>query len=203
MNYAMQNLKKDEKIIIQAKFSKWALIGSVVRSILFIVLAIVIKNIMPWLAKTIVPEGEDASYPKSLDTMFGVISGVLWVLAILTFFLKLISLTSGSLAVTNRRVIGKFGVLAVNATDIPINKVDSANINAGFFGRIFHYYNLSISTAGNAQVGTGLRTTGKVFPAISNAIEVQNAITEALESYAEEARKAQAQEIAAAMEKSH
>ena len=94
------------------------------------------------------------------------------------------------LAVTDRRVIGKTGVLKINALDIHIDKVDNVSVNANFWGNLFHYYVVEIkSTSGD----------GWKFTAISNAKQLKNLVNDAVEKHAEEARKAQAEEIAKAM----
>ncbi len=196
MDYVTQNLRKGEKIIVQAKFSKWAIIAYLIPAILLIVLGIISSNTMTW--------AENAGLEKAPDIIYTLMSAIaifFYVLGGLTFLLLTMLILSCHLTVTNMRVIAKKGVFSTNAFDIPINKVDSTSIRASFFGNIFKYYGLVIASTGNAQV-SARQGNGITFPAISNAHEVKNAIMDALEKYADDARKSQAQEIANAMNNS-
>lgn len=55
------------------------------------------------------------------------------------------------LAVTNKRVIAKFGFISRQTVELNINKVESIQVNQGILGRIFNYGSLIISGAGNPQ----------------------------------------------------
>ncbi|CAG0989764.1 PH domain-containing protein [Geobacter sp.] len=55
------------------------------------------------------------------------------------------------LAVTNKRVIAKFGFISRKTIELNINKVESIQVNQGVLGRIFNYGSLTISGAGNPQ----------------------------------------------------
>ena len=94
------------------------------------------------------------------------------------------------LAITNKRIVGKVGILRVDTIDFPIEKVDNVTYNAGIFGNLFKYYTLQI---------TGTSGDKKELKMVANAQAFKNAVSEAIERHAEEARKAQAAEIAAAM----
>jgi uncharacterized membrane protein YdbT with pleckstrin-like domain len=97
------------------------------------------------------------------------------------------------LVITNKRVLGKKGIFSLFAVDYPINKIDQIRISAGFFGKIFNYSCLIIKGTSDSGI------SGLKFYGISNAIELKNCISDALDAYAEEARKSQAEEIANAM----
>lgn len=196
MDYVAQTLRKDEKIIVQAKFNKWVIIAYLFPALICIILGIVISNVMQW--------AENAGLEKAPDFVYSVISIMsilFYVIGGLIFLIYTISILSCRLTVTNMRIIGKKGIISTNAIDIPINKVDSTSIQASFFGRLFKYYSLIIATTGNSQV-SARQEKGLTLPAISNAYEVKNAIIDALEKYADDSRKAQAQEIASAMNNS-
>ena len=55
------------------------------------------------------------------------------------------------LAVTNKRVIAKFGFISRHTIEMNINKVESIQVDQGILGRIFDYGSLIISGAGNPQ----------------------------------------------------
>ena len=170
--YVEKNLIRDEKIELKAKVNPLYIIKNIIFAIIFIVVGIVVSGI----------EGiADAGTPILI---------VCLAIGIIILLVGILRLTSIALSVTNKRVIGKVGVLNVHSLDIHIDKVDSVNIKSTLFGRIFRYYTLVIKSAGEAAVS---------FPAISNATQFKNTVTEAIEKHADEARKAQAAEIAMAM----
>lgn len=86
--------------------------------------------------------------------------------------------------------MGKAGILKVDTIDFPIEKVDNVTYNANIAGNIFKYYTVVV---------TGTSGDKKTAKMVANALNFKNAVNEAIERHAEEARKAQASEIAAAM----
>lgn len=131
---------------------------------------------------------------------------VLWVLFILIgvvpFVRRLLLWLSINLALTNKRIVGKVGILRVNSLDFHLDKIDHVQIKASIFGNLFHYYTLRVVSVGGAGFDNGRTKTDKdTFVGISNAQEFKDMATRAIEVHAEEARRAQAEEIARAMGK--
>lgn len=199
-NYAERNLNNGEKIVLKAKRSFWALLPAIIWCVVFLIIVIIVTSVM---GKKLNEAAADKSITedtiqalantKKIVKVVNIIMWVLWALiGVLPVIIKAISLACTCLCITNKRVIGKTGALSVHTLDYPINKVDNVEINAGLFGRIFHYYTVSVRGSGgdNAQIK---------FVGISNAPQFKNNITEAVERHAEEARRAQAEEIARAM----
>ena len=58
---------------------------------------------------------------------------------------------STELAITNKRVIVKFGFISRQTMELNINKVESIQVSQGIAGRIFNYGSLVISGAGDPQ----------------------------------------------------
>lgn len=120
-----------------------------------------------------------------------IVSGVLILIGIIPFIIRLVRFLSADLAVTNRRVIGKIGVVSIKSLDYHIDKVDSIKISTTFWGRIFRYYTVEVTGSGE---GNNIK-----FEGISNANQFKNAVNEAIERHAAEARRQQAEQIAMAM----
>ena len=55
------------------------------------------------------------------------------------------------LAITNKRVIAKFGFISRSTVEININKVESIQVDQTMLGRVFNYGTLIISGTGTAQ----------------------------------------------------
>jgi uncharacterized membrane protein YdbT with pleckstrin-like domain len=180
--YIENNLTKNEKVIIEAKFNFLTFIPLIIIFVICLIIYIVVSKLID-------------TYSNLFDDLLATMLKIVLILYLaLLVLLALFRTPIGSrMAITNKRVIGKRGILSLSAVDYPINKIDQICITASFFGKIFHYSTLLIK--GTSDSGSrGLR-----FYGISNAVEVKNCINDALDKYAEEARKAQAEEIARAM----
>ncbi len=122
-----------------------------------------------------------------------------WVIGILFCWLLLIPLIKAiiatvkfcniELAVTNKRVVGKVGVLDSKSLDAPLNKIQNVSTSSTLGGKIFNYGNITINTA----AGTFS------FKGIKNADAFKGVIMAQVEQYEEDRVKAQAQEMANAM----
>jgi uncharacterized membrane protein YdbT with pleckstrin-like domain len=55
------------------------------------------------------------------------------------------------LAITNKRVIAKFGLISRSTVEINIHKIESIQVNQGILGRIFNFGSIVVSGAGNPQ----------------------------------------------------
>lgn len=76
------------------------------------------------------------------------------------------------LAITNRRVIAKFGFISRRTVEINIAKVESIQVDQGILGRIFDYGTLLIAGAGDPQAP---------IPGISDPMAFRRAFIEAQE----------------------
>lgn len=152
-------------------------------------------------------EAERSGMPNFLLNSGVYVLIIIWVLFVLIgvvpFVQRLLKWLSIDLALTNKRVIGKIGILRVNSLDFHLDKIDHVQIRATIFGNLFHYYSLKIVSVGGAGFDNNRRHKKDVdqFVGISNAQEFKDMATRAIELHAEEARKAQAAEIARAMGK--
>ncbi|MBE7068057.1 MAG: PH domain-containing protein [Clostridiales bacterium] len=178
MNYIESNLRKDEQVVIRAKISWLTLIAPALSCIIGWVIAFYLKGL------------ELDNMPESMATILGYVAIVIGVLFTLPLVKRILFNLTTHLAVTNKRVIGKVGVLKIDTIDYPIDKVDNVSFKAGFFGNIFKYATVQIGSVSGEK---------KLINSIGNAQQFKNNVTDAIEKHAEEARRAQAAEIAAAM----
>lgn len=77
---------------------------------------------------------------------------------------------STELAITNKRVIAKFGFIVRSTVELNIRKVESIQVNQGILGRIFNYGSIVIAGAGTPQAP---------IPGISQPLEFRSAFIEA------------------------
>lgn len=145
-NYINESLIGGEKISYTGTLSLWSVSGFITFGCLFVLIGLLMMI---------------GSGPMGL-ALIGV-SCVLFAAAYITF-------KSTQLAITDKRVIAKFGFISRHTIEINIKKVESIQIKQGIFGRIFNYGSLVISGAGNPQAP---------IPGISKPMEFRKAFLEA------------------------
>jgi uncharacterized membrane protein YdbT with pleckstrin-like domain len=99
--------------------------------------------------------------------------GVIWLAA------GLIRRSSTELAVTNRRVIAKFGFVRRSTVELNIAKVESVRVEQSIAGRLFGY--------GSVYV-TGTGSTMDPIPFIANPIAFRQAVQSATDAVQEPSR---------------
>jgi uncharacterized membrane protein YdbT with pleckstrin-like domain len=67
-----------------------------------------------------------------------------WIAAAIKYF-------TTELAITNKRVIAKFGLISRSTIEINLQKIESIQVNQGILGRIFNFGSIVVSGAGNPQ----------------------------------------------------
>ena len=179
MNYVDKNLLGDEKVVMKAKISFLYLLPKLFFLIVAIVAGIVLKvAVMENLADEL---GNDVVAYLPLI--------VLGIPALFGFLNRILIILTTHLVITNKRLLGKTGVLKIATMDIMIEKIDNVAYAANFWGNLFHYYDLKVTSASGQWI----------FHGVSNAMPFKNSITAAIEQHADEQQKAQAAAIAQAM----
>ncbi len=121
------------------------------------------------------------------------IKGILlmWLLFIPTIkAIKLtVSVSKIELALTTQRLVGKVGVVARQAMDAKLDKVQTVKIEETFWGRIFGYATVVVTTAGSDYI----------FQAIARANDFKKKVMNQIDEYEEYKVKKQAEALAGAM----
>jgi len=97
--------------------------------------------------------------------MFGV-GLIFWIMAWVRY-------RSTELAVTNKRVIAKFGFIRRSTIELQIGKIESVQVDQGILGRIFNFGTLIIAGGGTAQAP---------IPGISDPLAFRRAFVQAQEA---------------------
>jgi len=92
---------------------------------------------------------------------------VLWGVALIRYL-------TTELAITNKRVIAKFGFISRSTIEINLHKIESIQVNQGILGRIFNFGSIIVSGAGNPQAPV---------PGISNPLQFRRAFVDTQENY--------------------
>ncbi len=176
--YAENNLNRGEHIVLKAKVNWLAILPVSLWCLIMLVGVIYIFATAEGNMKEVAPY------------LF-----IGWaVIGLLPLIVKILNLLSISIAITDKRVIGKCGVLRIETLDYPIGKVDNVSLKAGPIANLLHYHTLTVLGGGGGDAKI-------VFHCIGNGTQFKNTVIQAIEKNQEEARKAQAEEIARAMGK--
>lgn len=107
----------------------------------------------------------------------------------ITIWGALIRMFTTDLGFTNKKIIGKTGLIKTQSLNSPLNKINDVGVSSGLFGKIFGYGNIVISTSSGRYV----------FKGVAKPNDFKNALHAQIDTFDEERIKKQAQEMAAAM----
>ena len=87
---------------------------------------------------------------------------VIWVIAFLQY-------SSTELAITNKKIVAKFGFIKRDTIELLLPKAESVQVNQSILGRIFNFGSVVVSGAGNPQAPV---------PGIDNPMEFRKSFME-------------------------
>lgn len=97
--------------------------------------------------ESIVEEAKLSPVSLVLSWIVGVVFCWLLLIPTIKAIIRTIAFFNTELAFTNKRVIGKTGIINTKAMDAPLNKIQSVSVSSGLFGKVFGYGNVNIHTA--------------------------------------------------------
>lgn len=92
---------------------------------------------------------------------------IFWAFAAINYF-------TTELAITNKRVIAKFGFIRRTTIEINLPRIESIQVKQGLLGRLFDYGSIIVSGAGNPQAP---------IPSVSNPLAFRKAFVETQEKF--------------------
>lgn len=111
--------------------------------------------------------------------------GLIW------FIPRLINMLTTELSLSNKRLVGKYGLIHTRQMDSPLNKINSISLESGLFGKIFGYATITVNTA----------STVYIFKNISQGENFKYNVLEAIDRFDETRIKEQAAAIAGAIKR--
>ena len=156
MSYAEKNLAPGETIVHRARYH-WVYY----RTALALLLVAAVFGLWWWIAgKRLGSAGSSA--------IFGYVALFFLAAAVVTFLLRRVRAAADEFVVTNRRVMRKVGLLAREAEQAPIEKIQDVTLDQGVIARLLGYGTVVLETASER---------GRiVFPDISRPEAFRNAI---------------------------
>jgi uncharacterized membrane protein YdbT with pleckstrin-like domain len=99
---------------------------------------------------------------------------LLWGIALARYF-------TTEMAITNKRVIAKFGFISRRTVEINLQRIESIQVHQGLLGRLCNYGSIIVSGAGNPQAP---------IPGISDPLGFRRSFSESQETFAKGASAA-------------
>jgi uncharacterized membrane protein YdbT with pleckstrin-like domain len=122
--YVENNLRPSERLIAKATISTVPLVPTFLMSFLLVCIGAVISKLIE-------------------DDVPVVIA---FIVAIICVIIGIIKLKSTELGVTDKKIIGKTGVIVRQSLDAYLEKIDNFALDETFFGRLFGYSTIQICT---------------------------------------------------------
>ncbi|WP_336936496.1 PH domain-containing protein [Acinetobacter beijerinckii] len=142
-NYIESNLARDEQVIEKANVSWLSQFWYLLLGFLFLLMGMPAKN-----------------------NFFLVVGAVLIMIAI-------INVLTTELAITNRRIIAKTGLIRRNTIELKVNRVESLGVNQSILGRIFNFGSIVVKGVGGSNAP---------IPFISKPMEFRQQVNNYLDS---------------------
>lgn len=112
-----------------------------------------------------------------VDTPYRIAAFIVFLIGLFQFGHMLLIKATTEIAVTNRRLILKQGLIARNVQELVTNRIEGVNVNQGILGRILDYGKVQAYGTGNKQV---------FLPEIAEPIELRKAVQMAKETQRDE-----------------
>lgn len=164
--YIKQSTHKNEKLIYEAKISSMVIAPAIIWGIVLFLSLIISLALNDWSTFVVV-----------------------FFICIILCFPLLIKKYTTELGFTNKRLIGKVGLINTKSLDSPLNKINNVSVSRNLFGRMFKYGRITISTSSG--------TYNYVY--ILNPEKFRNKLLEQMEILDDERIKLQAKEVASNM----
>lgn len=160
MGYTEKNLGRNEEIIQRGSTSMITLLSDVIWAVLIIIIFAALEK---WYIGLIIA---------------AIIVGV-----------KYLKVKTTELSLTNKKVIGKLGIIATKVMDSPLNKINNISVEQGLGGKIFGYGTIVITTSSGSFN----------FKYISHPDIFRSSVMNQIDAYDEERIRKQAEQLASAV----
>lgn len=167
MSYTAQNLSKNENVILKGSINMIAMFPNAIIAALILIIFIY----------------------TGVETEIGFITFLGLVIAAIIIGIKYLKMKTTELSLTNKKIIGKVGIISTKVMDSPLNKINNISVEQGLGGKIFGYGKIVITTAaGNYN-----------FSCISQPNVFRSAVMNQIDVFDEERIRKQAEQLAGAM----
>lgn len=153
--YVENNLIKNETIIKKATLNPLALVASGIK---LITTFGILYGLYSWISRAALLLGMTTSdfigqmFRDAFSENIGfiimlAISAVIFIPVTIKEIGTFFRFFNMELAITDKRLLGRTGVIKTESIDVPLDKINSVTVSSGLFGKIFRYGTILVSTA--------------------------------------------------------
>lgn len=176
-SYVRRNLRPGERIILEARITRFQVWGMTVLVGLILPTVAIIYSL--------------ANDPDSLGADFRIAILADFLFVPLAFFCARLTYKRTELAVTDMRVVEKSGVFSDNSVETPLDRIQNVVYNQSILGKTFGY--------GTVVIQSAARFGAEGIKGVENPQMVRDAILQQVELYRQKLIKEQAEAIATSM----
>ncbi len=178
MDYIRQSLGEDEELVHVARFH-WMYTVSALFNIVFsliLSIGVIVGSlfVQPWLPEFLrveIPvEANWVDMVRAVHPTIKILAFLVLVMGLFKYAHMMIVKATTEIAVTNRRLVYKRGLIARYVGEINIDRIEGVNVLQGVWGRIFNFGRVMVRGMGVGEV---------VLPPIEDPIKFRRAIEKA------------------------
>jgi len=131
MSYIEKELTKGERIVLLGHVSAWTIVPRTLLTLAVFAAVAVVAGMLSWL----VPLFWMTAAPLAI---------LLWIALVAQLLFRLFTT---EIAITDRRVMSKTGLLQTEVKVTPLDKVNNVNVRQSVFGNMLDYGDIEVTTA--------------------------------------------------------
>lgn len=125
--------------------------------------------------ENVIHEGKISVWSLAPSIILGILTLPLFGIGIFFLVKAYLAYISTEMAITNKRVIAKFGFISRKTVEMNLKKIETVQVEQGILGRLFNFGTLAIAGGGNPQTPV---------PGIGNPLQFRQAVMSAQEAAA-------------------
>ena len=161
--YVDQNIGTSEAVRYKARVSLWKF------SVYFLGGGLLIAALIPTFVAELASRSTGSG--PAAGVLYGI--GLLVLFAALLFIWPFIARWSTELAITDKRLIAKYGVLSTHSIEIRFDKIETVRVTQGLIGKVLNYGDIVV---------TGTGSTFDPIRSIANPMAFRAALNQAMEA---------------------
>ncbi len=178
MDYIRQSLGEDEELVHVARFH-WMYTLSAILNIIFsaglaagIIWGVVyVEPMLPHFLRFEVPMGAGiVDKIRAVHPAIKILAFLVLVLGLLRYAQMMIIKATTEIAVTNKRLVYKRGLIARYVGEMNVDRIEGVNVLQGFWGRIFNFGRIMVRGMGVGEI---------ILPPIDDPLKFRRAIEKA------------------------
>jgi uncharacterized membrane protein YdbT with pleckstrin-like domain len=156
VSYIERELTEGERIVLLGRVSWWTIVPRTLLMIAVLIVAVVLARML-----------------TGLGTLFWLIvlplTLLVWIVLVAR---QVVRVLSTEIAITDRRVMSKTGVMRTEVKTTPLDKVNNVNVSQSMFGNLLDYGDIEVTTA------TAESSDNHAIRALSRPDRFRNTLTE-------------------------